>query len=87
MVVRQKLLGIFGQAVTAVAERRIIVIVADSRVVADAFDNILRGKSFNLGVGVQLVEISNSQGKISIGKKFNRFGFRQAHQQSRNIFP
>ena len=38
-VVGQELLGVLGQAVAAVAEARVVVVGADARVEADAFDN------------------------------------------------
>ena len=39
LVVGQQLLGVLGQAVAAVAEARVVVVRADARVEADAFDD------------------------------------------------
>jgi hypothetical protein len=40
-VVRQQLLGIFRQAVAAVAKGRVVIVVADTRIQAYPFDNLL----------------------------------------------
>jgi len=35
-VVRQQLFGILGQAIAAIAKRRIVVVIADARIVSNA---------------------------------------------------
>ena len=40
LVVGKQLLGVFGQAVSAVAKRRIVIIVTDSGIEADALDDL-----------------------------------------------
>ena len=37
-------------------------------------------------IGVQLVEITNSQCQIGVSKEFNRFGFGEAHEQGGDVF-
>ena len=56
-VVGEQLLGVLGQTVAAVAERRVVVMVADARVEADAVDDLARVQPMRLGIGVQLVEV------------------------------
>ena len=56
LVVAQQLLGILGQTVAAVAERRIVVMRTDAGVEANPFDNLSRAKPLCLGIGVELVE-------------------------------
>ena len=81
MIVRKQLLSIFGQAVAAITERRIIILVADSRVIADALDNVLRVQFLNLGVSVKLIEVSDAQGKIGVSKEFNGLSLSGAHDK------
>ena len=61
-IVGQQLLGVLGQAVAAVAETGVVVVAADARVEAHAGDNRLGVKAFHLGVSVEFVEVTHSQG-------------------------
>ena len=58
-VVGQELLGVLWQAVSSVAERRIVVVVAYARVESYAFDDCLRVEALYLGVCVELVEVAH----------------------------
>jgi len=57
LIVGPKLLGVFGQTVSSIAERGVVVALADPRVEADAVDDALRVEPLDLGVGVEFVEI------------------------------
>ena len=73
-VVRQELLGVLGKAVTAVAERRVVVVRADARLQADAADHVGRVEPAHLAVGVELVEVRNAQGEIGVGEELDCLG-------------
>src|SRR5690606_18447615 len=56
-VVGQQLAGVLGQAVAAVAEGGVVVVVADAGVQPDALDDLAGVQAAGGGVGVQLVEV------------------------------
>ncbi len=59
-VVRQQLLGIFRQAVAAITKGRVVVVVADTRIQAYPFDNLLAVQPLAFSIAVELVEIGNA---------------------------
>ena len=67
-IVCQQLLRVFRQAVTAVAEARIVIVCADSRVKAYTLNDGLSVKSFNFCVCVKFIEIAYTQSQICVGK-------------------
>ena len=75
LIVGQQLLGVFGQAVAAVAERGIVVVVADARIEADALDDLFGIQSVRGSIGVQFVEVGHAHGEVGIGKQLDRLGF------------
>ena len=79
-IVCQQLLGVLGQTVAAVAERRVVVMRADAWVKAHTFYYGSCVESLYFGVGVELVEVAYTQGEICIGKEFHRFGVLHAHE-------
>ena len=84
-VIGQKLLGVLGQAVTAVAKAWVVVLITNTRIKAHTLDNLLRIQSLHLRIGIQLVEIADTQSQISVGKQLNSLGFRKAHNQGVDI--
>lgn len=74
-VVGQQLLGVFRQAVAAIAEGRIVVMIANARVEADALDDLPGIQSMRGGVGVEFVEVSDTHRQVGIGEQLDRFGF------------
>ena len=86
VVVGQELLGVLGQAVAAIAEGRVIVLGADTRIVADAFDYSLGVKAFHLGISIQFVEVGHAKSQIGIGEEFDGLGLGGAHEQDGNVF-
>ena len=68
----QKLLGVLGQAVAAVAEGGVIVVRADTGVEAYAIDDLLRIEPLGLGIGVQFIKIGDAQRKIGVCKELVR---------------
>ena len=53
----------------------------DTRVEAHALNNLLCVQALAFSVGVQFVEVRNSQGKIGVGKQFYCFRLSEAHEQ------
>ena len=80
-IVGEQLLGVFGQAVAAVAERWVVVLHTDARVEADAFDNLLCIKTFHLGVCIKLVEVRHAEREVCVGEEFDSLGFGEAHEE------
>ena len=71
-IICEKLLGVFRQTVTSITERGVVVVTADARVKADAFDDCARIKAFDFGVCVKFVEVADAEGKVCVGKKLDR---------------
>ena len=86
LIVGQQLLGVFGQAVSAVAERRIVVMASDAWVEAYAVDDGFRVQPFHFGIRVQFVEVGYPQGQVGVGKEFHGLGFGQTHEQRVDVF-
>ena len=84
-VIRQQLLGVLRQAVSAVAERRVVVMAADARVETHAIQNLPCVQAFALRVGVQLIEVCHAQRQIGVGKQLDGLGLAEAHQQRVNV--
>lgn len=66
LVVGEQLLGIFWQAVTAVAKGRIVVVIADARIKADTLNDLSGVQALDLCIGVQFVEVADAQRQISV---------------------
>ena len=54
---------------------------ANARIQTDALDNLLGVQPLHLCIGIQLVEIADTQGQIGVGKQLNSFCLREAHDQ------
>ena len=80
-IVGKKLLGILRQAVATITKRRIVILVANTRVKADALDDLLSIQALHLSVGIQLIEVGDTQSKISIGKQLDSLGLGKAHNE------
>ncbi len=59
-VIGKKLFCVFWQAITAIAETRIIVMCSDTRVKTNAVDDCLRIQTFHLGIRIQFVEVTDT---------------------------
>ena len=86
LIISQQLLGVLGQAVAAVTERRVVVMASDAWVKAYAVDDGFRVQTLHLGIRVQFVEVGDPQGQVSVGKEFHGLGFGQAHEQRVDVF-
>ena len=85
LVVGQELLGVLRQAVAAVAERGVVVHVADTGVETHAVNDLLGVESFHFGVGVELIEIADAQSEVGVGKQFHGLGFGGAHEEGIDV--
>ena len=79
LVVREQLLGVLGEAVAAVAERRVVVVRADPRVKAHAPDDGRGVQALDLRIGVKLVEVAHPEREICVGEELDRLGLLKAH--------
>ena len=85
-IVGQQLLGVFREAITAVTERRVVVVATDKRVESDTVDDVLGIQTLDFGIGVEFVEVAYTESQIGIGKELHGFGLCQSHDQQRNAF-
>ena len=68
LVVRQQLLRIFGQAISTIAKARVVVMVANAGIKADALDDLSRVQPLGCGIGIQFVEERHAQGEVGVGE-------------------
>ena len=85
LIVGEQLLGIFWQAVTAVAKGRIVVIITDPGIETDALDDLGGVQSFDLGVCVQFVEVADAEREIGVHEELRGFGLGEAHEKGIDI--
>ncbi len=83
--VREELLRVLREAVAAIAETRVVVVRADTRIQANAVDNRLCVKSLHLRVGIQFVEITHAERKIRVREQFHRLGLGRSHEQHGDV--
>ena len=77
----QELLGVLGQAVAAVAEGGVVVVVADAPIQPHTADDLGRVQPALLGVGVQFIEVGHAHGQIGVGEELDGFGLGRAHHE------
>ena len=85
LVVGQELLGVLRQAVAAVAERGVVVHVADAGVETHTVDDLPGVEAFHFGIGVELVEVADAQGEVGIGEEFHGLGFGGTHEEGVDV--
>ena len=85
MIVRQQLLRILRQAIAAIAKGWIVVEIPDTRIKADALDDIARVEPTNLRIRVKLIEVRYAQRQIRIRKELDGFRFRRSREDHRDI--
>ena len=85
LVVGEQLLGVLGEAIAPVAERRVVVVSADPRVKAHAPDDGRGVQALDLRVGVKLVEVAHPQGEVCVREELDGLGILQAHVQRRDV--
>lgn len=85
VVVGEQLFGVLREAVAAVAEGRVVVVRADAGVETDPVDDGAGVKALHLGVGVQLVEVADTEGKVGVGEELHGLGLGRAHKEDRHV--
>ena len=85
LVVGQQLLGVLGEAVAAVAKRRVVVVRAYPRVKAHAPDDGRGVQALDLRVGVQFVEVAHPEREVCVREELDGLGILQAHVQRRDV--
>ncbi len=58
---------------------------ADAGIQADAVDDHLGVEALGLGVGIQLIEITDAHGQVGVGKELDGLGLGQVGEQDRDI--
>ena len=86
LVVGQQLLGVLGQAIAAVAEAGVVVVAADARVQAHAFNDLASVQAVDGRVGVELVEEGHAHGEVGVGKQLDGLGLGAVGEQHGYIF-
>ena len=56
----------------------------DAWVEAYALDNGLGIESFDFGVGVEFVEVTDAEGEVGVGEEFYGFCFLETHEENRD---
>ena len=59
---------------------------ANTRVKAYTVDNLLGVQALALCIGVQFIEVSNTQSQICIGEQFDCLSLSETHEQGIDIF-
>ena len=85
-VVGEQLLGVLGQAITAIAKTGVIIMCTNTGVEAYTGDDGLRVETLDLGIGVEFIEIADTQGEIGVGEELDGFCFGHAHEETRDAF-
>jgi hypothetical protein len=67
-VVRQQLLGIFRQAVAAIAKGGVVIVITDTRIEAHAFDDLFTVQTLALSIAVQFIKVSDAQRQIGVSE-------------------
>ena len=68
------------------AEAGIVVMSTDTRIKADTVDNLLGIQPLHLCIGIQFIEVADTQSQVGISKQFDRFSLGKAHEQRINVF-
>ena len=84
-VIREKLLGVLGEAIAAIAEGGIVVMCADPRIEAHPVDDLARVQSARHCIAVKFVEIGDPHREIGVGEKLDRLGLIGAGKEDGNV--
>ena len=84
-IIGQQLFGVFRQAISAITERRVIVVSPNTGIQTNSENNGLGIQSFYLGISIQFIEVADSKGQVGIGKELYSFSLFQTHKQRIDI--
>ena len=77
---------ILGEALAAVAKRRVVIVGADAGVETDAVDDGLCVEAFHLSIGVKLVEVADAKSQVGVGKELHGFCLFHSDEKYGNSF-
>ena len=60
--------------------------LTDAGIERDAVDDVLGVEPFHLGIGIQLVEIADTEGQVGVGKELDGLGLGESHEKQRDAF-
>ena len=86
LIVGEELLGVLRKAVATIAKRRVVVMGADAGVETDTIDDGLGVEPLHLSISVELVEVTDAQGKVGVGKEFDGLSLFHSYEEGRHIF-
>ena len=86
LIIRQKLLRIFGQTVTAIAKGGVIIVHSNTWVKPNSLDNCLRIQSLHLCIRIQFVEVADTKCQVGVRKELYGLGFGRTHEKYGNAF-
>ena len=84
-IIRQKLLRILRQTISAIPKTWVIVMRANSRIQTHPIYDLLCIQPFHLRISIELIEIRHPKRQICIREKLHRLRFRISHDQRVNI--
>ena len=84
-IVGQELLGVLGQAITTIAKAGVIVEGTNTGVKAYTLNDGLGVKAFYFCIGIQFVEVADTESQVSVGKEFYGFCLFHAHEEHINV--
>ena len=79
------MLGILGQAVSAIAEGRVVVVIPHARIQAHPLDDGTRIQAVGQGIAVQFVEISHAHRQEGVCEQLDRLGLGRVGEQQRHV--
>ena len=85
-IIGKQLLSVLWQAVAAVPEGGVVVVVADPDVETDAIDDLACIKAVCSSLSVKLVEICHPHCQERVCEEFDCFSFATIGKQQRRIF-
>ena len=59
---------------------------ADARVESYTFDDGTCVQAFHLGIGVELVEVAHTQGKVGVGEELDGLGLLHSHEERVDVW-
>ena len=85
-IVGQQLFGVLRQTVAAIAEAGVIIVGTDTGVEADTRNDSLGVETLDLGIGVEFVEVADTESEVGVGEQFHGLGLSHTHQKAWNAF-
>ena len=84
-VVGQELLGVFREAVAAVAEARIVVVTPDAGIETHSIDDITGVQPLDFSIGIEFIEVADPQREVGVCEQLDSLGLSHSHVQCRYV--